>query len=169
MKKALDVFRTLEKVFLVVPVAFLCVCVVVNIFMRAFFQSGISWLEEFSRYVFVFATFLGASIAVESDQHPKMTAVVDAVPQKASLVLKIVGNLFCAALSFVVAYYGYLQIMKMAANGAQASSLPIPLYVPYLIIPLGMLVSAIRYLCQIWQEVRALSVNAVSEEGGSVQ
>ena len=73
MKKALDLFRTLEKVLLVLPMAFLCICIFINILMRAFFQSGISWLEEFSRYAFVFSTFLGASIAVESDQHPKMT------------------------------------------------------------------------------------------------
>lgn len=166
MKKAINVFRTLEKMFLVIPVAFLCVCIVINILLRAFFHSGISWLEEFSRYVFVFATFLGASIAVESDQHPKMTAIVDAVPRKASLILKIAGNLFCAVLSVVVAYYGYQQILKMIANGARASSLPVPMYVPYLIIPLGMLVSAIRYLCQVWQEAGAFRAEPVHEEGG---
>ena len=167
MKKALDLFRTLEKVLLVLPMAFLCIRIFINILMRAFFQSGISWLEEFSRYAFVFSTFLGASIAVESDQHPKMTAVTDAVPAGASLVLKIVGNLFCAGLSLVVAYYGYQQILKMIANGAMASSLPVPLYVPYLIIPLGMLVSSIRYLCLVCQSVRSLSGTA--EKGGAAE
>lgn len=167
MKKALAVFRTLEKVLLVLPMAFLCVCIVINILMRAFFHSGISWLEEFSRYIFVFSTFLGASIAVESDQHPKMTAVLDVIPARVSLALKIIGDLFCAALSLTVAYYGCQQILKMIANGAMASSLPIPLYVPYLIIPLGMLVAGIRYLCLIWQHVRALS--GASEEGGALE
>lgn len=170
MKKALDLFRALEKVLLVLPMAFLCICIFVNILMRAFFQSGISWLEEFSRYVFVFSTFLGASIAVESDQHPKMTAVVDAVPAKASVVLKIVGNLFCAVLSLVVTYYGYQQILKMIANGAMASSVPVPMYVPYLIMPLGMLVSGIRYLCLIWQEIRILGgAGAATEKGGAAE
>ena len=167
MKKALDIFRTLEKVLLVIPLAFLFVCIVINILMRAFFQSGISWLEEFSRYVFVFSTFLGASIAVESDQHPKMTAVVDAVPAGAGQILKIAGNLLCAVLCLAVAYYGYQQILKMIANGAMASSVPVPLYVPYLIIPLGMLVSSIRYLCLVWQSVRALSgADTADERGG---
>lgn len=168
MKKVLDVFRTLEKVLLVLPMAFLCICIFVNILMRAFFQSGISWLEEFSRYVFVFSTFLGASIAVECDQHPKMTAVVDAVPAKASLTLKILGSLFCAVLSLVVAYYGYQQVLKMIANGAMASSVPVPMYVPYLIIPLGMLVSGIRYLCLVWQNIRSLTGTAI-EKGGAAE
>lgn len=165
MKKALDLFRTLEKVLLVLPMAFLCACIFINILMRAFFQSGISWLEEFSRYVFVFSTFLGASIAVESDQHPKMTALVDAVPARAGLILKIAGDLFCAALSLTVAFYGYQQILKMIANGAMASSLPVPLFIPYLIIPLGMLVAGIRYLCLVCQHVCALG--GAFEEGGT--
>ena len=169
MKKAFDAFRTLEKVLLVLPMAFLCICIFVNILMRAFFKSGISWLEEFSRYVFVFSTFLGASIAVESDQHPKMTAVIDAVPAKISLVLKIVGNLFCAVLSLVVTYYGYQQILKMIANGTMASSVPVPMYVPYLIIPLGMLVAGIRYLYQVWKNIRALGGSDSTAAKGGVE
>lgn len=94
-----------------------------------------------------------------------MTAVVDAVPAGVSLVLKIVGDLFCAALSLTVTWYGYQQILKMIANGAMASSLPVPLYIPYLIIPLGMLVAGIRYLCLVWQHVRALG--GAPEEGGT--
>ena len=54
----------------------------------------------------------------------------------------------------------------LSANNARASSLPVPMYVPYLIIPLGMLVSAIRYLCQVWQEAGAFRAEPVPEEGG---
>ena len=36
MKKALEWFRRLEYILLVLPMAFLCICIVVNIFMRAF-------------------------------------------------------------------------------------------------------------------------------------
>lgn len=71
MKKALDLFRALEKILLVLPMAFLCVCIVVNILMRAFFRSGISWLEEFSRYVFVFSTFLAPASPLRPTSTPR--------------------------------------------------------------------------------------------------
>ena len=157
MKKTLDLFRRLEYILLVAPMAFLCICIVINIVMRAFFQSGLSWLEELSRYIFVFSTFLGASIAVETGQHPKMTAVVDSLPNAGKQIFLIVGNLFCAALSFLVAYYGYQQVMRMIANGATASSVHIPLFVPYLIIPLGTLVAGIRYLILAASSVKLLA------------
>ena len=157
MKKFLSIFHTVEKVLLVLPMAFLCICIFVNILMRAFFHSGISWLEEFSRYVFVFSTFLGASIAVESDQHPKMTALVDSVSERAGAVLKIIGTMFCAALCFLISYYGYVQITFMISNGAMASSVPVPMYIPYLIIPLGLLVSGIRYTALFIDQVQTIS------------
>lgn len=172
MKKALDFFRRLEWVLLVLPMAALCVLIVVNIVMRAFFHSGLSWLEESSRYIFVFSTFLGASIAIETDQHPKMTALVDNTPAKVSQVLVVIGNLFCCALFFVVAFYGYRQIQKMLVNGALASSVPIPMWVPYLIIPLGTLVGGIRYLCLTVMSVKKLftpasAIEKKNEEGGA--
>nr|WP_326184383.1 TRAP transporter small permease [uncultured Oscillibacter sp.] len=156
MKKALDCFRRLEYILLVIPVAFLCVCIVINIFMRAFLDSGLSWLEEISRYIFVFQTFLGASIAVSTDQHPKMTAVVDALPHTARQIVLAVGNLLCAALCLLVAFYGYQQILRMISNGAMASSVRVPMYVPYLIIPLGTLMAAVRYLILVFGNVKAL-------------
>ena len=113
MKKALEWFRRLEYILLVLPMAFLCICIVVNIFMRAFLDSGLAWLEELSRYIFVFSTFLGASIAIETGQHPKMTAVTDALHNKPRYAVLFIGNLFCAALSFLVAFYGYQQILRM--------------------------------------------------------
>jgi len=156
MKKALDLFRRVEFILLVIPMAVLIVSIFVNILLRAFFESGLSWLEEFSRYVFVFSTFLGASIAVETDQHPKMSAVIDLAPKKISLTLQVIGSLFCAVLSAVVAYYGYQQILRMIGNNAMASSLPVPMWVVYLIIPLAMAVSTIRYLCLVVVKTKAL-------------
>lgn len=156
MKKALDLFRRVEYILLVIPMAVLIISIFVNILLRAFFESGLSWLEEFSRYVFVFSTFLGASIAVETDQHPKMSAVIDLAPKKVSLTLQVIGSLFCAVLSLVVAYYGYQQVVRMISTGAMASALPIPMWVVYLIIPLAMLVSGIRYLCLLAIKVKNL-------------
>ncbi len=149
MKKAIDIFRKIEWFLLVVPMAFLILAVVVEVCQRAIGFKGFAWLEEFSRYVFVFCTFLGASLAVETDGHAKVTAVLVAVPKKVAAVMEIVGNLFCAGVCAAVTYYGFIQITKQMASGATATALPIPMYVPYLIIPLAMVVSAIRYLCLV--------------------
>lgn len=144
--------------------AFLICAVVVEVIQRAFGVRGFAWLEEFSRYVFVFCTFLGASLAVETDGHAKMTAILVAVPKKVSLILTIIGNAFCAVVCGYVTYYGYLQIVKQAASGARATALPIPMYIPYIIIPLAMLVSAIRYLCLVVRDVRVLTGKGEADE-----
>ena len=166
LKKIIDIFRRIEWILLVIPMAFLICAIVVEVFQRALGIRGFAWLEEFSRYVFVFCTFLGASLAVESDGHAKMTAILVAVPKKASLIMTIIGNAFCAFVSGAVAYYGYLQVVKQAARGAMATALPIPMYIPYVPSPLSMLVSAIRYLCLAIKDIRVLAGKADKAEKG---
>lgn len=162
-------FKRVEWACLVIPMAVLVILVFVQIVMRAFAMKGFPWLEEFSRYVFVFATFLGASVAIDTDSHPKMTAVLVAVPRKVRLLLLIVGNAFCCAACFYIAYYGGEQIMRQAASGAMSTALPIPMYVPYIMIPLGLFTSGIRYASLVVREIKNLATGAdlkTAAEGG---
>ena len=134
LTSTLAVLRRIERICLVTPMAVLIILVFVQIVLRTMGMPGFSWLDELSRYILVFCTFLGASIAIDTDSHPKMTAIIAAVPRPANLSMKIVGDIFCAALCFFIAYYGYVQIMKQFDAGAMSSTLKIPMFIPYLII-----------------------------------
>lgn len=163
MKKAIDIFRRIEWILLTIPMIFLICAIVVEVIQRGMGIRGFAWLEEFSRYIFVFCTFLGASLAVETDGHAKMTAILVAVPKKVSLILTILGNAFCAVVCGYVTYYGYLQVTKQAALGARATALPIPMYIPYIIIPLAMFVSTIRYICLVIEDIYRLAGKETKE------
>ena len=97
IKIALSVLLRIELVCLVVPMVVLILLIFIQIIMRTMMLPGFSWLEELSRYVFVFCTFLGASIAIDTHSHPRMTALIVAVPRQASLAIKIAGNVFFAS------------------------------------------------------------------------
>ena len=153
----LRVFRRIEWVCLVMPMAVLVLLVFIQIITRNLFRWSISWLEEFGRYVFVFCTFLGASLAIGSDGHPKMTAILQAVPRLARYVMLIAGNAICCASCFLIAYYGYVQTTRQIASGAMSTALPIPMYVPYLIIPIGLATSGVRYAIAICKNVSGLA------------
>ena len=157
----LRVFRLMEWACLVIPMALLVLLVFMQIVTRNLFGRSISWLEEFGRYVFVFCTFLGASVAIGTDGHPKMTAVLLAVPRFARCVMLIAGNAICCASCFLVAYYGYVQITKQIASGAMSTALPIPMYVPYLIIPIGLVTSGVRYAIALYKNASELADGAI--------
>ena len=165
----LTVLRRIERVCLVVPMAVLIIFVFLQIILRTMGFPGFPWLDELSRYILIFCTFLGISIAIDTDSHPKMTALLVAVPRPANLSLKMVGDVFCAAACFFIAYYGYVQITKQFSSGAISSTLTIPMYVPYLIIPVGLFTSGIRYIISLIKNAFLLSVKgdtARKLEGG---
>ena len=154
--KVLHVLDVIEGYLLAIPFVLLCVLIVVDIAMRTFFQSGLSWLEEFGRYVLVFGTFLGASMAIRTDDHPRMTALLVAVPHTVRQILKIVGDLICIVGLAVVDYYSWLQIASMMRIGTMTSTLPVPLWVPYVIIPIALCTMAVRYVIETVTDIRLL-------------
>lgn len=165
LKKVFRMIQIIEWICLVVPVIILVFLVFAEIVLRMFsFRgfAGFPWLEEFSRYVLVFATFLGASIAIDTDSHPKMTALLIALPSKVNQLFLITGDFFCSILSFYISYYGYVQMLKQIAAGARSTALPIPMFIPYMIIPIGLFTSGIRYL---FKTVKGIFINPKNGNG----
>ena len=59
----------------------------------------VSWLDEFAVLVFAWMTFLGAAIAQRTDSHVAMDTLVNALPERARLVLYV---LRCAGMACVL-------------------------------------------------------------------
>ena len=66
MGKVKDIFIKTEKVVIVIPLFVLCILIVAQVILRKLFETGIHWLEEFGRYVLIYSTFIGASIAIKA-------------------------------------------------------------------------------------------------------
>ena len=164
LKIAIAVFRRIEWFCLVAPMTLLIILVFIQIVLRSSSIVGFPWLEEFSRYVFIFCTFLGASIAIDAGAHPKMTALLVAVPKPVKTALLITGDAVCCVLCFIVVYYGYIQITKQIATGIYSTALPIPLFVPYLIIPIGLFTSGVRYAVSLAGNIASAFVKKQPEE-----
>ena len=43
--------------------------VFLNVVLRTFFNSGLTWSEELARYLFVYVTYIGAISAMHSNAH----------------------------------------------------------------------------------------------------
>jgi TRAP-type transport system small permease protein len=52
-----------------VSLAFMAILVFGNVVLRYLFNSGITWSEEMSRFLFVWMTFLGAVSALKDNEH----------------------------------------------------------------------------------------------------
>ena len=116
--------------------AFQVVIISVNVIMRYFFASGISWMEEISSNVLMTAfTFLSMAIGVKLDLHINVNLFPKGTPQWVTNVLLKLKHLVLTVIGFVLLYYGILLIMGIKGS---ISSIPsLPAYLKFILIPLA--------------------------------
>ena len=96
-----------------------------NVFLRYCFNSGIPWAEEFSRFLFVWLTFLGAIGALKDNAHLGFTSLVQKFPPTGKKITFIISNsivLYCLWALLVGSY----EMTKMSAHTVSpATGLPL--------------------------------------------
>jgi len=170
LKKAIKAFEAIETTVLSIPFLFLSVAIVVNIIQRKIFSVSFSWLEEFSRYFFVFSTFLGASIAITMDKHPKMSALQNIAGAKTVKWLILFSDILCVCISAYLCRYAVKQVLNLARHQTITSAMSLPLWIVYVIIPLSMAGMTIRFIILIVRDIKvvlgkaeAASIGAAAE------
>jgi TRAP-type C4-dicarboxylate transport system permease small subunit len=101
MRKISKLLEQVLNVFMVAALAFMVILVFGNVVLRYAFNSGITWSEEMSRYLFVWLSFLGAIAALKEHEHLGVDTLVRRLPiklQKAAVILSDLLILWVLAL-----------------------------------------------------------------------
>jgi len=124
---------------------------------RYFFGHPTIWQTEFSIYLLMFVTFVGAAYGLRHNAHVGVDLLVQTAPPRLQLLLRIIS----ATLSLVVILVVFWTAAKMwseAAAGGWTTSTAwrAPLSLVYAILPLGMLLVACQYIALIIEGVKGL-------------
>lgn len=112
------------------------VIISINVVLRYFFASGISWVEEISKDVLMTAfTFLAMGIGVALDSHINVDLFPRRTPAWLTAALGIFKHLVVAAVGLFLAWYGLSLVLLVRGSIASVPSLPISLQ--YILIPFG--------------------------------
>ena len=96
-----------------------------NVVLRYFFNSGIVWAEEMSRFLFIWLIFLGAIGALKDNNHLGFTSFVQKLPSTAKKACFIVSNSL-VIVCLVVLFQGSLEMTVMSSHTlAPATGLPL--------------------------------------------
>ena len=77
-----------------------------QVIVRATVGGAVSWAEELSRYTFVWAVYIGASLAAKRGAHVCITAQFLLVPPKVRLFFKILADLIWVGFNIFFAVNG---------------------------------------------------------------
>ncbi|MCR8850514.1 TRAP transporter small permease [Rossellomorea sp. SC111] len=139
----------LEKLvmYLVLFLMFVLVALVfIQVVLRYVFSSGMVWVEELDRYLFVWLMFLGIAMGVYKQRHIAITAVVDrlkGLTKGIQLLVHIITGSF-----FAVLCWQGIQFVEINMTGT-AAVLPINLGIIYSIIPVSGFIALIFVLVLI--------------------
>jgi len=134
--------KAFNAVFLVaIILASLClagqlVIISINVILRYFFSSGISWVEEISKDVLMTTfTFLAMAIGVKLDTHINVDLFPKKTPAWVSTALEILKNVMFVGVGLFLTVYGIILCTNIKSRIASVPALPG--FVQYIFIPLG--------------------------------
>lgn len=128
MVKIVDWYFRLLKFAVFACLATMVVLVFGNVVLRYVFSSGITFSEEFSRWLFVWLTFFGAIVAMREHTHLGMDSFVARLPvwgKKLCYVLSHLLMIFCCVMLLIG---GWEQTKINMETEAAATGLPVSLF-----------------------------------------
>lgn len=107
-------------------VALIVIMITVQVVTRYVFNQPIVWVEDVATFAFIWATFLGAAVALKEMRHIRIDTFVNALPAKARDVVYAGLYLVIVICCVVVAYYA----RGIMGVEARSSTISLPVNLP---------------------------------------
>jgi C4-dicarboxylate transporter DctQ subunit len=135
----------------------------VETLLRYTISYTFSWFGEFANYTMIFIAYLGASLGVKYGALFSMDALSEYLPDRASHLLKALAYALSGAICLLFIYYGIMQIMKMRAFGSKSPAMQLPMFIPYLPIPVFSTTMGVRFFLLSFKHLRGFVRNSPYE------
>ncbi|MFD0711997.1 TRAP transporter small permease [Paenibacillus sp. GCM10027626] len=154
MKKIIHMIDLLNKaimLLLAIMIGLMCVFILMQISSRYFLHISLSWTEEVSRYLMIYAAFFGAAIALRNKSLIAVEFIAEKMTADKRKFLKAL-ILFISIIFFGVVLFQGLQLVDKVSS-QQSVALQISMAVPYASIPIGcflLIVNAIATILDLF-------------------
>ncbi|MEM7018885.1 MAG: TRAP transporter small permease [Pseudomonadota bacterium] len=135
----------IETGFLVMLLCAMISMAVLQIILRNFFDSGISWGEPFVRVLLLWVSMAGAMYATREDRHIRIDLASKLLPERINHGVNGLVTLCTAIICGIAAWYSLKLVMFEYEDGLIAFA-NVPTWVCELILPVAFAVITLRYL-----------------------
>lgn len=145
--------KKVEEFIITASILLMAVILVANVIGRTLHHT-LTFAEELSVLLSVICTFVGTSYCARLGCHITMTAAVDTLPHAGKKICMYIVSIGTAAAMLFLAYWAGVYVLSLYTSGRFSPSLHIPLWIPYLLIPFGLIMTAIQYLIILYLNIR---------------
>lgn len=108
-----------------------------QIFFRYVFSAPLTWTEELARYLYIWACWLGAPVAMRRGNHVVITVLSERLPRRFAQVATLTTQAIAIFFLLQLAYQG--THLTIRSHTVIAITLPIPWSMIYIAAPLSAL------------------------------
>lgn len=144
MKKLDKIVSMVEELIAVAGMSAMSIITILAVFFRYVLSDPIIWAEEAARYLMVWSTLLGISIATRQKAHLGIDIFVSMAPEKLQRALEILSASMMILMYVFLVLVSILFIQNAVKTGNVSPMLRIPFYQIYLALPIGFGLSAVR-------------------------
>ena len=129
MKKAIKwIDHNLEEFLLTLLLLGMAVIMGVQVFSRFALKESLSWTEELTRYLFIWAGFLSVSYCTKRCISIKIEQFVAKFSRRAKAIIKVVNHSIELAFFFYMIPFAFSYMMSAVESGQVSPALGIPMY-----------------------------------------
>jgi len=116
-----------------------------QVVMRYVFNYSFVWALELVTFLFGGLIFLGISYGVRVGSHIGVDALIKTLSPARARAVGAIAAILCMAYAAIVFVGGWIYVGKMVEIGIEAQDIPIPQWVPRLVLPLGFALLFFRF------------------------
>jgi TRAP-type C4-dicarboxylate transport system permease small subunit len=149
LQKLSDGIYKVSVYLIILLVAVMVVVTFMEVVGRNVLGQSLSWSDELARYAFIWLTFIGASAVYKRNELVGFDLLMGKFPERVRFILTILLQIIIIGFILVIIYFGYKQTFSRTVMIQHSAGLNLPMYIPYLSIPIGMfmmLIHAIAFL-----------------------
>ena len=146
-----------SKKLLAISVAIMAVVIIFQVISRNIFDYTLVWAEELAKYMLVWSTFIGASVAVRDREMAALDLLDNMLKGKWVAWHRIILQLLSIFFLVFLAFYGTKLSFEPGVYRQVSPAMRIPVYYLYMSIPISAVLMIIYMIEDIWKTIRKTS------------
>lgn len=131
---------------------------------RYVFNYSFVWALELVTFLFGGLIFFGISYGVRVGSHIGVDALVRSLPPAKARAVAFVATLLCMVYAAIVFTGGWIYVGKMIELGIEAQDIPVPQWLPRVVLPLGAALLFLRFGQVLFRIVTGKDAHLLGDE-----
>lgn len=154
----------LENAIIAVCFIVMTVAAFAQVVNRNLIGASISWFDELARYCMVYMTLLATEAGLRDGSQISIQAVTDKMPPVLKRVVQLIVKVIIIGFSCTIFMTSLTLLKKQIMTGQVSAGLEIPMYIPYLALPIAFgLIVIVQLYCLYVLAKSPLTYNQASE------